>query len=252
MTPLAYPVVALFLPLFPISMLFNRLYARLGNPWLRMCILLVWPQAGLLVLAALPGQPPDWVIYWAVLTACLYAFRAVALRDLNLWTAHMVTSTWALLWAVVLLAPSDSLLVLQAGLLSVPFILLAWLASRIEALCGAAYAGSCGGLAQTAPRLSVLLVFSILAAVGTPLFPAFFTLLATIVHVLPALPGAALTMLIVWLLWAWSGVQMTRGLVVGAAAVEPKPDLDLAATVPAGILLAVLVAAGVTSLGYLA
>lgn len=252
MTAPGYLVVALFLPLFPLSMLFNRLYARVGNPWLRMSLLLVWPQAGLLVLAALPKQPPVWMVYWAVLTACLYAFRAVALRDLNLWIAHMATSTWALLWAVVLFAPDDSLLVLQAGLFSAPFILLAWLASRMEALCGAAYAGACGGLAQTAPRLALLLVFSILAAVGTPLFPAFFSLLAAIVHALPVLPGAALIMLIVWLLWAWSGAQITRGLVVGPAAAEPVPDLGLATTVPAGILLAVLAIAGVTSLGYLA
>jgi len=252
MTLLGYLVVTLFLPLFPVSMLFNRLYARAGNPWLRMFLLLVWPQAGLLVLAALPGETPVWVIYWAVLTACLYAFRAVALRDLNLWIAHMATSAWALLWAVMLFAPSDRLLVLQAGYLSAPFILLAWLAYRIEALCGAAYAGTCGGLAQTVPRLSVLLLFSILAAVGTPLFPAFFALLATIVHALPVLPGAALLMSIVWLLWAWSGAQMTRGLVIGVGADEPKPDLGLATIVPAGILLAVLAVAGVTSLGYLA
>jgi hypothetical protein len=44
---------------------------------------------------------------------------------------------------------------------------------------------------------------------------------------------------------------MTRGLVVGVAAEEPKPDLGLATTVPAGILLTVLAIAGVTSLGYL-
>jgi hypothetical protein len=251
MTLLGYLVVTLFLPLFPVSMLFNRLYARVGNPWLRMSLLLLWPQAGLLMLAVLPGKVPVWVIYWAVLTACLYAFRAVALRDLNLWTAHMATSAWALLWAVGLFAPSEMILVLQAAGFSAPFILLAWLAFRIEALCGAAYAGACGGLAQTVPRLSVLLLLSILAAIGTPLFPAFFTLLVTIVHTLPVLPGAALIMLVVWLLWAWSGVQMTRGLVVGVAAEEPKPDLGLATTVPAGILLTVLAIAGVTSLGYL-
>jgi NADH:ubiquinone oxidoreductase subunit 4 (subunit M) len=252
MTLFAYLAVALFLPLFPISMLFNRLYKRAGNPWLRMFLLLAWPQIGLLAFAALPGPPPAWVIYWAVLTACLYAFRAVALRDLTLWTAHMATSAWSLLWAVAVFAPGDRLLVLQAAALSAPFILLAWLASRLEALFGSAYAGTYGGLAQTTPRLSVLLVFSILAAVGTPLFPAFFALLATIAHAVPVLPGAAVIMLIVWLLWAWAGAQMTRGMVVGPAADEPKPDLCLAATLPSSILLAVLAIVGFNWLGYLA
>jgi hypothetical protein len=54
------------------------------------------------------------------------------------------------------------------------------------------------------------------------------------------------------LLWAWAGVQMTRGLVVGPAAEEPKPDLGLAATLSPVVLLMVLVVAGVASLGYLA
>jgi NADH:ubiquinone oxidoreductase subunit 4 (subunit M) len=251
MTSPGYLVVALFLPLFPLSMLFNRLYARVGNLRVRMFLLLVWPQPGLLVLAALPGQPPAWVIYWAVVTACFYAFRAVALRDLTLWIAYMATSAFSLLWVMALFAPGGMLLVLQAVAFSAPFVLLAWLASRIEALFGAAYAGTYGGLAQTAPRLSVLLVFSILAAVGTPLFPGFFALLATIAHLLPVLPGAALLMLTAWLLWAWAGVQMTRGLVVGPAAEEAKPDLGLAAAVPPGVLLAVLAVAGITSLGYL-
>jgi NADH:ubiquinone oxidoreductase subunit 4 (subunit M) len=152
---------------------------------------------------------------------------------------------------MALFAPGDMLLVLQALAFSAPFVLLAWLAFRIEAMFGAAYAGTCGGLAQTVPRLSVLLVFSILAAVGTPLFPGFFALLATIAHLLPVLPGAALVVLTAWLLWAWAGAQMTRGLVVGPAAEEAKPDLGLAAAVPPGVLLAVLAVAGITSLGYL-
>jgi hypothetical protein len=251
MTLLGFLVVALFLPVFPMSMLFNRLYARVGNPWLRMGLLLCWPQLGLLLLALLPGQPPTWWVYWAVATACFYAFRAVALRDLALWTGYMATSAWSLLWAMALFTPGGVMPVVQAAAFSAPFMLLAWLGHRIEALCGAAYAGSCDGLAQTAPRLSVLLVFSILAAVGTPLFPAFFALLATTSQLLPVLPVAALLVLSAWLLWAWAGMQMTRGLVVGPATVERGPDLGLVATATPGILLAGLALTGVVFLGYM-
>ncbi len=251
MTAFGYLVVAVFLPLFPASMLFNRLFARVGNAPLRMALLLVWPQLGLLVLTRLAEPPPAWVVYWAVLTACFYAFRALALRDLGLWTAHMATSAWSLLWVVATFTGDQTALILQAVGLSAPFIILAWLVSRIEAVFGAAFAGTYGGLAQTVPRLSLLLVLSILAAVGTPLFPAFFTLLATITQALPVVPGAALIILIVWLLWAWAGARMQRGMVVGPAAVEPRPDLDVPVSLVPGIVLVCLAVAGATSLGYL-
>jgi NADH:ubiquinone oxidoreductase subunit 4 (subunit M) len=190
-------------------------------------------------------------VYWAVLTACLYAFRAVALRDLGLWTAHMATSAWSLLWVVAGFAGDQTALILQAVGLSAPLIILAWLVARLEAVFGAAYAGTYGGLAQTVPRLSLLLVLSILAAVGTPLFPTFFTLLATITRALPVVPGAALIMLVVWLLWAWAGARMQRGMVVGPAAVKPGPDLDRPGSLVPAIALVFLAIAGATSLGYL-
>lgn len=251
MTSPAYLIAAVFLPLFPASMLFNRLFPRVGNAWLRMALLLVWPQLGLLALAMLPGRPPVWIVYWAVLTACLYAFRALALRDLGLWTAHMATSAWSLLWAVAMFAESETALVLEAVALSVPFVLLAWLASRLEAQFGAAYAGTYGGLAQTLPRLSTLLSLSILAAVGTPLFPAFFTLLAAVTQSLPVMPGAAVLMLAVWLLWAWAGARMTRGMTVGPARADAGPDLGVVASVAPGIVLALLAVSGLAALGYL-
>jgi hypothetical protein len=252
MTAFGYLVVAVFLPLFPASMLFNRLFARIGGASLRMALLLVWPQLGLLALALLAEPPPAWVVYWAVLTACFYAFRALALRDLGLWTAHMATSSWSLLWVVAMFVRDEKVLILQAVGLSVPFIILAWLVSRLEVVFGAAYAGTYGGgLAQTVPRLSLVLVLSLLAAVGTPLFPAFFTLLATLAQALPVVPAAALTILVVWLLWAWAGVRMQRGMVVGPAIVEPRPDLDIPASLAAGTALALLAVAGAISLGYL-
>jgi len=251
MSSFGYLAAAFFLPLFPASMLFNRLFARVSNAWLRILLLLVWPQLGLFALAALAERPPVWVVYWAMLTAGLYAFRALAVRDLGLWTAHVATSAWSLLWVLALFSRNETLPVLEAVAFSAPFMLLAWLVSRIESLFGAAYAGTGAGLAQTAPRLSLLLVLTLLAAVGTPLFPGFFILLATLIQLLPAMPVAALMVPVVWLLWAWAGARMTRGMVVGPASAEPKPDIDLAAAVPPGILLALLAVAGAGSLGYL-
>lgn len=251
MTSLSYLIAAVFLPLFPFSMLFNRLFARLGNAWLRAILLLAWPQAGLLIIAAGGGAVPTWVLYWAVFTACFYAFRALTLRDLALWVAYMATSAWSLLWVVALFAGDEARLALQAFGLSVPLLVVVGLAARLESTFGAAYAGAGGGLAQSAPRLSLLLVASVLAAVGTPLFPAFFILLAAVTQLLPVAPLAALCVLSAWLLWAWGATRLIGGMVVGRADCGRGGDLDVPASTLSGIVLAVLAVLGIGTLGYL-
>jgi hypothetical protein len=254
MTSTGFLVAAVFLPLFPFSMLFNRLFVRLGNAWLRMGLLLLWPQLGVLALVTLGEKPEAWMVWWAVATSSLYALRTVALRDLRLWTGYMATSAWSLLWPAAAFAPLDGsahTLALQAAGLSAPFVLLTWISGRLDAELGAAYAGVCGGLAGTVPRLSGLLTLAILAAVATPLVPGFFILLATTLHALPALPGVALLILAVWLLWAWSGARMLRGFIVGPARGAPVRDLGNAATALLGLTFVVLMLAGIQISGDL-
>jgi NADH:ubiquinone oxidoreductase subunit 4 (subunit M) len=123
--------------------------------------------------------------------------------------------------------------------------------SRLESVYGAAYAGAYGGLAQAMPRLSSLLVITILAAVGTPLSPAFSTLLALVTQSLSVVPGAAVIVLAVWFLWAWAGARMTGGMVVGPVSGAPRPDLTAIAVVPAASILLLLALAGAASLKYL-
>ena len=251
MRSLGFAIAALFLPLFPLSILFNRLFARVASPLLRMILLLAWPQAGVVALTLPAGKPPTWILYWAVLTSGLYAFRALAVRDLGLWTAYMATSAWSLLWPVALFTTGDTALGLQAAGLSVPLILLTWLAARLQSLFGAAYAGVPGGLALTVPRLSALMVLTILAVVASPVFPGFFSLLAAVIQSLPVLPGVALAIPLVWLLWAWAGTLMTRGLIVGPAYAEPKPDLELVAVSLSALVLLALAISGLIASGYL-
>ena len=47
-------VAGLFLPLFPLGMVFNVLFQRIRNAWLRALLLLAWPLAGLGLLQLLP------------------------------------------------------------------------------------------------------------------------------------------------------------------------------------------------------
>ena len=62
---------------------------------------------------------------------------------------------------------------------SAPLVLLALLSAGLEKRFGAAYTDLYGGLAQSIPRFSGVLVVVILAAIATPLFPGFFILLNT-------------------------------------------------------------------------
>ena len=142
-------------------------------------------------------------------------------------------------------------LVLQAAGLSAPFVVLTWLSGRLDAELGAAYAGVCGGLAGTMPRLAGVLALAVLATVATPLVPGFFVLLATTLHALPVVPGAALLILTIWLLWAWSGARVLRAFIVGPACGAPGRDLGNAAAAMLGLTFVVLMLAGIGISGRL-
>ncbi len=229
MQEIGYLAVGLFLPLFPLGMLFNAAFARVTHPLLRSALLLVWPQIGLLALSSLAAEPPSWVVIWALATSALYAFRLLAMREMGRWTGYLATSAWALLW----LPASAGLQLPQlwsfAAAFSIPLALLTLLTRALEERFGAAYTGLYGGLAQSTPRFAGVLVVSVLAATATPLFPAFFAMLHTLVASQP-LPALVLTS--VWLLWSWGAARLLQGLIVGTA--EPSPHQDLSVEVAWG------------------
>ena len=207
MSIITYLLAGLFLPLFPLSMPFNVLYARLRNPVVRCIILLLWPQVGLAVVVAGGVTPPAWVIVWSLVTSLLYA--------LGLWTSFVGTSAWALLW--VMLNNGGTLLQLRlyAFGISVPLLLLTLLCAGLEKRFGAAYLGLYGGLARSIPRFAGILVMVVLAITATPLFPTFFAMLSMILKTIPAAPLAAVGIAAVWLLWSWAGARLLQGLIVG-------------------------------------
>mgnify|MGYP000187488700 CR=1 FL=1 len=94
----SYLLIGLFLPLFPLSMAFNLLFARVAQPLARAALLLAWPLVGLCLLHQLGADVPQLVLNWALATSALYAVRLLALRDLGTWTGFLATSVWALLW----------------------------------------------------------------------------------------------------------------------------------------------------------
>ena len=251
MSELMYLLAAFFLPLFPFSMAFNRLFDRVHNAELRALLLLAWPQFGL-VLLNLTGDPiPTWIVPWALATAALYAFRALALREVGLWIGFLATSDWAMLWLAAAPSVASDSAELYALAFSIPFVLLALLAAWLERRMGAAYTDLFGGLAQNLPRFSGVLVVVVLAAVATPVFPSFFSLLFMVMKAIPTMPGAAAAIVGVWLLWSWAGARLVQGLVVGPSGPDDVADFGGAATWSMAIALTVISVGGVYLIGEL-
>ncbi len=205
-----------FLPLFPLSMLFNGLFVRAGGPMLRALLILAWPQVGIVLVVEFMEEIPSWLPLWGTVTALMYAMRALALRDIGLWTAFIATSSWSLLWISVGYGVDTRYLALFAVGMSLPLILLVFLCRWLEARFGAAYLGLYGGLARSAPRFSAIVVMVILGIIATPVFPSFFALLLMIMNSMPANLFIVFAVGSVWLLWTWAAANLLQGLFSGS------------------------------------
>lgn len=244
MQELSWIVAAFFLPLFPLGMIFNALFQRVRNGWIRVAILLVWPLPGVWMLHSVSAAIPNWIIYWALFSAVLYGFRAVVVREFGIWIGFLATSTWALNWIALAYGVKDEELILHALAFSLPLALLTLLVAELESRYESAYAGVISGLSQAQPRLSGIMVIAMLAVIGSPLFPAFFSMLDTIAHAITALPVVAVGVVIVWLLWSWSGIRLLQELLVGPALQTQHEDISHSITMTYGVSLVVLIIGG--------
>ncbi len=230
----SYLVVGLFLPLFPLSMAFNLLFARVSQPLARAVLLLAWPLAGLGLLHILGTDAPEPVLNWALATSALYAVRLLALRDLGTWTGFLATSVWALLWIPAREGFELADIALDALGFSAPLALLVLITVLLNRRLGGAYAGINGGIAASLPRLSVVLIICLLAAVATPPFPGFFSLLSVLML---ASPVNLVGLLVVWLLWSWAAARLIQGFVVGTPAQDSSVQ-DIGLPVSWGLAMA--------------
>jgi len=251
MQDLSWIVAALFLPLFPMSMVFNALFQRVQNVWLRVALLLIWPLLGVWILQSAAPIIPGWVAYWALLSAVLYGFRAVVISEFGVWIGFLATSTWALSWIALASGVDLDQLIFHTLAFSLPLSLLAILTAELERRYESAYTGVVSGLAQSQPRLSGLFVMAMLAVIGSPLFPAFFSMLDTITHSMIVLPAITIGVVIVWLLWSWSGIRLLQDLLVGSAMTVAHKDISYSVTMTYGLSLIVLIVVGIYMSGVL-
>lgn len=205
-------IVAIFLPLFPLSMGFNLVFSKLQHPILRIALLVVWPLIGLVLAQKFELQVAPELLVWSLLSSVLYALRMLALRDMNLWISFMATSVWALLWIPLSEGYHFDSLWLDAMGFSTPLIALVIVAELLRRRFGAAYADIYGGLAHGLPRLAMVMVLSTLAAIATPVFPGFFTMLSILMM---AAPATVVSMLLIWLVWSWAGIRLLHGFIFG-------------------------------------
>ena len=245
-------IAGLFLPLFPLSMVFNEVFSRIQAQKLRIVLLVIWPQIGIILASMANIDIPGWIIAWALFTSFFYGFRAVALREVGLWTSFIATSSWAILWLVLDSDSGYGQIAFYALAFSAPLALLILLCGELEKRFGAAYTDLYGGLAETVPRLSGVLVFVVLAVIASPLFPNFTAMLAAITNASAGSFVAAATVGCIWLIWSWAGARLLQGLIVGPAHEEKPADLEKNCTWVYVAILSVLVISGIYSIGCLA
>ena len=238
-------LAAIFLPLFPMSMVFNAIFDNTRYCKLRALLIFIWPLIGLFIVVNSKLELPDWVLPLALSTSFLYALRMLTLREVNQWSGFLATSLWSLLWLPIMQGVSSDLLYSFAISMSVPLVLLVLLTAGLEKRFGAAYTGLYGGLARTIPRYSGVLVTVVVAAIATPLFPTFFIMLDMIVETISNNPVAAISLLVIWLLWSWAGTRLIQGLIVGRASKFKIEDMKISALGFYSIVLIALIGSGI-------
>lgn len=240
-------VLAVLLPLFPASMVYGLAERRIRHPLGKAVLMLAWSQLGVGLLLWWQPEVPAWFSAWALATAGLYAFRALVLNEVADWVAFLFVSVSALFW---LLPPGgfSAAEVRQYALLAVvPLILLSMLSAAITSRFGTAWLGLVGGLVQSCPRLSALVVASVLAVMATPPFPQFLVM----IQLLTGSPFAvSVAMLGVWYLWGWAGVRFMQRLVLGGAPGNPPlAEARLSDLAAWQVAASVVLFAGLAALG---
>lgn len=234
-------LAGLALPLYPLNIVFTAALSRLRSPLARAALLLIVPQLAVAALVRGGAVAYDAALPWALATAGFYAFRLLSVRDLGLWANFLAMSGLALTWGLAAIGVEPDRLHAFALAFSLPPALLMGLAGALEARFGAAYAGLPGGLAGVAPRLAGALVFTLLAAVATPLFPGFFAVIELLVGLGT---GARVAVLVIALLWSWAVTRALQGFVFGPPPEARVTDLSSAGSGALAVTLALFLIAG--------
>ena len=117
-------LVGIFLPLFPMSMVFNAILDNIKHSGLRALLFIAWPLVGLFIVLNTNVIMPDWLLPLVLFTSALYALRMLSLREVNQWNGFLATSLWSLLWLPMMQDTQAQLLYSYAISMSVPLVLI--------------------------------------------------------------------------------------------------------------------------------
>jgi hypothetical protein len=235
MTLLLLLLAAVFLPLYPLSMLTTSLLqrgapdaapSRLGSARAKAALMILWPVLGTGLLSAalaLADERSEGMLtalaVWGGATSVLYAFRLLSARDAHIWMSQLFASALALIWVGAAHGVSP---LLPALGLAAPMLPLLFLFRELSTRFGIARSGLYRGLGLRMPLFSGLFIVAALMAVAVPLSPSFFAIAEVAMGGVAA--NEALTLVPVglsWLLWTWAGVNLLSGIVFGV----PREDL---------------------------
>lgn len=232
-------LAALFVPLFPLSWIFNRLVATLRAGSAQGLAVLVLPQLGIELLHLIPpalfypALVRHGVMVMATASALLYAVRALSARELGVWTRLVLCSGLATVWLGWSVGAPMAVLRLMALGWGLPAAVALYLTGILVRRVGGAYVGLHGGLVAVMPRMTASLVLAVLALTVTPVFPAFFMLWKG----LGSVPVAWMPF---WLplifLWGWAAGRLFQDLLFGDYRGEPVADIGGVSTVLIGLV----------------
>jgi hypothetical protein len=227
-------LAGLCLPLFPLSIVVNRLLQSrvemdgpLATVPLQAAAMVALPLLGVALIEfglALLGEGGGWLVtlfaVWGGLTALLYAFRLISTRDGRIWIGQLYTSALALVWVGVAhdVSPLLPAIGLAGSLLPLWFLM-----DGLERRFGISRTGLYPGLGLMMPRFSSVFVAAVLVAIAVPFSPAFFAIADLAFGGIGA--NELLTLIplsLSWLLWTWAGINLLTGIVFG----HPRDDLQ--------------------------
>lgn len=235
-------VAALFLPLFPLSIVFNVLLGRLRHPVARFAFLLLWPQIGVAAVQLSGIVAPQAFLFWALGSSGLYALRLLTISDLGAYAGFLACSSLALTWSLATGGASFVDIGLFAFWFSLPAAMLAGFTGPLTRRFGGAHARLDPGLGQSMPRLSVVLALVVLSAIGTAPSPAFFALWM----LLRGLDAAGIAVVLgVWLIWGWGAARLLQGFVFGTPSEVGISDIGRVTASALWVALAVFTVSGI-------
>ena len=82
-------LAGIFLPLFPMSMVFNAILDKTTHCWLRLILFIAWPIIGLFMVLNRNVVLPDWLLTLALSTSALYALRLLTLHNVTFYLNFM-------------------------------------------------------------------------------------------------------------------------------------------------------------------